>query len=109
MVNAPANQGHLRLMTDADLKSVLSLRNHAEIRRYMLTQHEISIAEHTSWFERASQNLGMELLVFELDKTCCGFVQFKQTNYDGVADWGFYVAPDAIKEHLHNPPTQSGR
>lgn len=97
MVDGSTNQGHLRSMTAADLQSVLSLRNHAEIRRYMLTQHEISIEEHTSWFERASQNPGIELLVFELDKTCCGFVQFKQTNYDGVADWGFYVAPDAIK------------
>lgn len=63
----------------------------------MLKQHEISIEEHTSWFERASQNPAMELLVFDLDNICCGFVQFKQTNYDGVADWGFYVAPDSTK------------
>ncbi len=87
----------LRPMTAADLLSVLELRNHTEIRRYMLTQHEISIEEHTSWFNRASQNEGIELLVLEIDKKCCGFVQFKQTNYRGVVDWGFYVAPDAPK------------
>lgn len=84
-------------MTAADLESVLKLRNHAEIQRYMLTQHEISIEEHTSWFDRASQNPGLELLVFELDKICCGFVQFKETNYHGVVNWGFYAAFDAPK------------
>lgn len=97
MINASASQGCLRPMTAADLGSVLKLRNHIEIRRYMLTQHEISIEEHTSWFDRASQNHELELLVFEVDKMCCGFVQLKQTNYPGVVDWGFYAAPDAPK------------
>ena len=84
-------------MTVADLKSVLELRNHPEIRRYMLTNHEISIEEHTSWFDRAMHNPGIDLLVFEVDKKCCGFVQFKKTNYHGVLDWGFYAAPDSPK------------
>lgn len=97
MINAATDPGHLRLMTDADLKSVLNLRNHAAIRRFMLTQHEISIEEHTSWFEHASKNPRTELLVFELNKTCCGFVQFKRTNYEGVSDWGFYVSPDEAR------------
>jgi len=90
-------QNCLRLMTAADLESVLALRNHAEIRRYMFTQHEISSEEHASWFDHASNNAGIELLVFEMDKQCCGFVQFKETNYYGVVDWGFYAAPDAPK------------
>ncbi|NTW68474.1 MAG: UDP-4-amino-4,6-dideoxy-N-acetyl-beta-L-altrosamine N-acetyltransferase [Chlorobiaceae bacterium] len=84
-------------MTAADLESVLKLRNHAEIRRYMFTQHEISKEEHRSWFDRASQNTGVELLVFELDNNCCGFVQFKATPFHGVVDWGFYAAPDSPK------------
>lgn len=92
-----ARQGHLRAMTTADLESILKLRNHAEIRRYMLTHHEISLKEHLSWFDRASQDPSLELLVFEINKICCGFVQFKETNYSGVVDWGFYVTPDAPK------------
>ena len=84
-------------MTAADLESVLKLRNHAEIRRYMLTQHAISIEEHMSWFDRVSQDTGIELLVLEINDECCGFAQFKETNYYGVVDWGFYVAPDAPK------------
>jgi UDP-4-amino-4,6-dideoxy-N-acetyl-beta-L-altrosamine N-acetyltransferase len=97
MVDLSIKQGCLRTMTDADLGSVLELRNHPEIRRYMLTQHEITIEEHISWFERATINENQELLVFELDKICCGFVQFKNTNFCGVFDWGFYVAPGAPK------------
>lgn len=97
MVDASAHLACLRPMTFADLDSILKLRNHPEIRRYMFTRHEISLQEHYSWFERASTNADIELLVFEIDKQCCGFVQFKQTNYHGVLDWGFYTAPDAAK------------
>lgn len=97
MVDASMSQGCLRRMTAADLESVLELRNHAEVRRYMLTQHEISRQEHEAWFDRASQNPSLELLVLEIDEECCGFVQFKETNYLGVVDWGFYAAPDAPK------------
>lgn len=97
MVDAYTTQGCLRPMTAADLESVLELRNHTEIRRYMLTQHEISLEEHTSWFDCASQNPGLQLLVLEIDGKFCGFVQFKETNYRGVMAWGFYVAPNAPK------------
>lgn len=97
MVDHAIDQSRLRPMTAADLSDVLALRNHAEVRRYMLTQHEISAEEHRSWFDRASENMKVELLVWEIDGRCCGFVQFKESNYRGVADWGFYVAPDAPK------------
>lgn len=97
MTDISTKQYYLRPMTTADLGSVLALRNHSEIRRYMLTQHEISLEEHASWFDRTSQMQGIELLVLEVDGSCCGFVQFKETKYSGVSDWGFYVAPNAPK------------
>ena len=97
MADISADQGRLRPMITNDLESVLRLRNHSEIRRYMFTQHEISMEEHQSWFDRASQNANIELLVLEISDASCGFVQFKKTNYPGVVEWGFYVAPDAPK------------
>lgn len=97
MIDIRAYKGRLRPMTVDDLENVLKLRNHPEIRRYMLTQHEIRISEHVAWFKRASHNPQIELLVFELNEMCCGFVQFKESGYKGVADWGFYTAPDAPK------------
>ncbi len=84
-------------MTAADLESVLAMRNRIEIRRYMLTQHEISIDEHVLWFERASRNSKKELLVLDIDKRCCGFVQFEEAKFPGVIDWGFYAAPESPK------------
>jgi len=97
MFDTHSGQGRLRPMTAADLASVLAMRNHKEIRRHMLTQHEISLDEHMSWFKRASENPDLDLLVLEMEEKCCGFVQFKESNCQGVVDWGFYVAPDAPK------------
>ncbi len=84
-------------MTQEDLERVLAWRNHEAVRRYMYTQHEISLAEHTRWFERASQDSCRHLLVFESSTVPLGFINFHQIAPGGVADWGFYVAPDAPK------------
>jgi UDP-4-amino-4,6-dideoxy-N-acetyl-beta-L-altrosamine N-acetyltransferase len=84
-------------MSQSDLEQVLAWRNDPEVRRYMYTQHEISLDEHTRWFERASQDASRHLLVFESDGVPLGFINIHQNTTDGVADWGFYAAPDAPK------------
>jgi UDP-4-amino-4,6-dideoxy-N-acetyl-beta-L-altrosamine N-acetyltransferase len=78
-----------------DLEQVLAWRNHVDIRQYMYTQHEIGLAEHRKWFERASQDPLRHLLVFEVDSVPLGFVNFSRLTSSSVADWGFYIAPDA--------------
>lgn len=99
MTNADTIRDHIRLMTSEDLNRVLSWRNHPDIRRYMYTQHEIPLAEHQCWFEQASQNPHKHLLIFEADDTPLplGFIQLTQLNDSPVAEWGFYVAPEAPK------------
>jgi UDP-4-amino-4,6-dideoxy-N-acetyl-beta-L-altrosamine N-acetyltransferase len=97
MSSEPDNIGKLRLMVASDLEGVLKLRNHPEVRRYMFTQHEISKEEHILWFERASHNQSVRLLIFDVDKVCMGFVQLKKTSDPEVVNWGFYVTPDAPK------------
>ena len=84
-------------MHERDLEQVLSWRNHPDIRRYMYTQHEISLEEHTSWFARVSQDPERHLLVFEVDAIPLGFINIHQIAPGGIADWGFYAAPDAPK------------
>lgn len=84
-----------RPMTKEDLEQVLSWRNHQDIRRYMYSQHEISIEEHARWFSFASQDPKRHLLVFEINGIPHGFFQINQISTDGIADWGFYAAPDA--------------
>jgi UDP-4-amino-4,6-dideoxy-N-acetyl-beta-L-altrosamine N-acetyltransferase len=84
-------------MVHADLERVLAWRNHPDIRRYMYTQHEIILEEHQRWFERSLPDPKIHLLIFEVDQQPLGFVKFNETEKGGIADWGFYVAPDSPK------------
>lgn len=97
MDNSQAARLAIRKMTLNDLDVVLAWRNHPDIRRYMYTQHEISIEEHRAWFERTSKDSHKHLLVFEIDEKPQGFVNVTELSSSGVADWGFYIAPDAVK------------
>lgn len=84
-------------MAHSDLQTVLSWRNHPEVRRYMLTQHEISMDEHLKWFERSLHDQNRILLMVEEDECAFGFVNFSNVCQGGVTDWGFYTSPNAPK------------
>jgi len=92
-MNSPVNS--LRPMTEADLDQVLAWRNHPDVRRYMYTQHEIGMEEHRAWFGRASRDSARHLLIFEVEGIARAFLAINQTSCATVADWGFYIAPDA--------------
>lgn len=87
----------IRQMVHADLELVLAWRNHPEVRRYMYTQHEITFDEHQRWFENAKADSKKHLLIFEVAQQPLGFVHFTETGSGGIADWGFYAAPNAPK------------
>lgn len=87
----------LRRMCIADLEKVLVWRNHLNVRRYMYTQHEIGLDEHKRWFQRASQDSNRHLLIFENEGIPLGFINIHQVAAGGIADWGFYAAPNAPK------------
>lgn len=95
--NVTQAEGHVRLMQESDLEQVLYWRNHIDVRRFMYSQHEIGSDEHKRWFASAVQDNQRHLLVFELDGQARGFVQFKQHDNGVIADWGFYLAPEAEK------------
>ena len=84
-------------MVHDDLERVLAWRNHPDVRRYMYTQHEISLDEHQRWFERNLADPSRHLLIFEENHRPLGFVNFNEAGNGGIADWGFYAAPDAPK------------
>lgn len=87
----------VRPMAEKDLSTVLSWRNHPEVRRFMYTQHEITLQEHTQWFECCQPDPLRQLLVFEHQDVPAGFIHFTQQSHQQIADWGFYLAPDAAK------------
>lgn len=86
----------VRKVTEDDLPMVLAWRNHADVRSYMFTQHEIGVDEHRNWFIKASKDPSRCLLLVEEAGQAIGYVQFSKVE-DGVADWGFYARPDAPK------------
>ena len=87
----------LRVMSSLDLEQVLEWRNHPNIRRYMYRTHEITIDEHRKWFDLASKNRAITLLIYEQDEKMRGFVKITQATCAQVADWGFYLAPNSPK------------
>lgn len=87
----------LRPMTEADLEQVLDWRNHSEVRRYMYTTHEIELNEHHKWFAGASTNSSIDLMIYECEGQARGFLNITRTRCPEVADWGFYLAPNAPK------------
>jgi len=83
-------------MVETDLEQVLEWRNHPEVRNYMYSSHEIRTNEHRAWFNKAKNNSGVALLIYEKSSQSQGFVNITRTRCDEVADWGFYLAPDAL-------------
>lgn len=97
MIWQSKDQGVVRPMLEADIDQVLAWRNHPDIRHYMHTQHEITRSEHARWFEQASKDPRRALLIFEQASIALGYVNFHQSAQGRIADWGFYVAPQAPK------------
>lgn len=87
----------IRTMEERDVLDVLSWRNHPDIRKCMITQHEISLDEHLDWFGRASTDATKRLLIVEDEQKIFGYVYFNGASLGGVADWGFYTAPNSAK------------
>lgn len=87
----------IRVMQAHDLPLILQWRNHADIRRHMLTRHEITQDEHLAWFNRTSADESRRLLIVESASEAIGYVQFSNVTANGAADWGFYIAPGSGK------------
>ena len=90
-----SHPGAVRRMTADDLERVLRWRNHPDVRAAMFTQHEISPDEHARWFAAADADPSRLLLIYERDGESLGFASLACHGETGVADWGFYLAPEA--------------
>lgn len=80
----------LRDATDADLDAMRTWRNHPEVRRVSLTQHEISEAEHRTWWATVAKDPTRRVLIYERDGEPCGVVSFFGLA-DGLGWWGYYL------------------
>jgi len=87
----------VRPMLESDLEQILEWRNNPDVCRYMYTQHEIILTEHTDWFKKVNSDSNHHLLVFEINDVASGFVNINKLAHGNIAEWGFYVAPDSEK------------
>ena len=87
----------MRPLQQKDLTLLLKWRNHASIRKSMLSQHIISPSEHIDWFSSNSLDPNFQPMIYEENNCAMGYVSFTILAEGGSAEWGFYSAPDAPK------------
>lgn len=90
--------GEIRCITQSDLKKMLEWRNEPAVRDNMYTHHVISLAEHLSWWEKASKMEHCKYFIYQSKGVPMGVIYFTNINQEhGNASWGFYTSPEAPK------------
>lgn len=88
--------GMLRNIHDSELALMLSWRNAPSVRENMYTRHEISMEEHTSWWEKNSLRKDQQYYMYEYSGRPQGIVAFTGIDHGNKnSSWAFYAAPDA--------------
>lgn len=90
------NIGSLRTIKTDELEMMRSWRNSPTVRANMYTRHEISSAEHQSWWERTRQREDQKYFIYEKQGKPLGIVAFTMIDeINGNCSWAFYAAPEA--------------
>lgn len=87
----------LRPAEDRDVEDMRRWRNHPEVRRVSLTQHEIQPDEHRAWWEATRTNPTRKVLIHERGQVPSGVVTFFDID-DGTAWWGYYLDNAGLEE-----------
>ncbi len=89
----------LRLATDSDLDAMRRWRNHPEVRRVSLTQHEITADEHAAWWAGTKRDDTRAVLIYERDETPSGVVNLFDIDREaGTAWWGYFLDNKGLEE-----------
>ncbi|WP_412747284.1 GNAT family N-acetyltransferase [Krasilnikovia sp. MM14-A1004] len=89
----------LRAAVDADRDTVLSWRNHPEVRRVSLTTHVIDPSEHAAWWRTATADPARRVLVYSGDDGVPAGVVIFDLRAD-PATWSFYLDVDGLGGQL---------
>lgn len=88
----------IRKANHTDLEMILHWRNHEKVRSFMFTQHLIALEDHRRWFDKAVEDSSKVMLLVEDGQgQPFGYVQFNSVGVGCVCDWGFYLAPEAVR------------
>jgi len=80
----------LRPAVETDLDAMRAWRNHPEVRRVSLTQHEITLDVHREWWQRVGQDPSRLVLVYERNDTPAGVVAFFDIDAENRSAWWSY-------------------
>ena len=82
----------LRQITVRDLDIMLKWRNSESVRRYMLTDHIITLKEHRKWYQRICKDECCEWLIAEFRNSPIGVISITDIKKkDGTCAWGMYI------------------
>ena len=88
--------GSLRSIKDQDIEIMLSWRNAPSVRENMYTRHEISLAEHQSWWQKVKESLHHRYFMYECSGVPLGVIGFTDIDPENNnSSWAFYASPDA--------------
>ena len=87
----------LRPAEDRDVEPMRRWRNHPQVRRVSLTQHEIGAGEHRAWWAKTSADPARRVLIYERDGQPCGVVTFSDVA-GGSGWWGYYLDNAGLEE-----------
>lgn len=88
---------NVRALTEEDLWQILNWRNHADVRRFMYSTHEITWEEHLNWFLSNKKSHRHILLIYEQEDRASGFIKFTPWANGKGCNWGFYLNPESSK------------
>ena len=87
--------GALHRVDSADRETVRAWRNAPEVRAAMYTRHELTPAEHESWWDRYVSDPARHMFIAAHNGVMLGVVSFTWPAGAKSASWAFYAAPDA--------------
>lgn len=98
MIEVCSQLGALRAIDDTELELMLSWRNSPAIRENMYSMHEISLAEHLSWWDHIIRSENHRYFMYEFQGKPLGIVGFTGVDRGNQnSSWAFYASPDAPK------------
>ena len=90
--------GSLRDIADDELELMRAWRNEPAVRANMYTQHEISIEEHLTWWEKTKNRPDQKYLMYEMSGDKRGIAAFTSIDIQNKnTAWAFYASPSAPK------------
>lgn len=87
----------LREMRSSDLDLVLSWRNSPRIRNSSYNDQLIQREDHLAWFSKLQESSDRVCLIFEIDHTPAGVIQFFDiSRVEHKCKWGFYLGREDL-------------